>query len=47
VRKITGSIENILEKTGLARKNQEGKLLSTLASVLLFTEYPNDLTEAK
>lgn len=47
-RNINGSpIEVILEKTGLARKSDTGKLLSTLASVLLFAEYPSDLTEAK
>ncbi|NUN24163.1 MAG: putative DNA binding domain-containing protein [Candidatus Jettenia caeni] len=47
-RRINDSpIETILEKTGLARKNDEGKLLPTLAAVLLFAEYPNDLTETK
>jgi ATP-dependent DNA helicase RecG len=47
-RNINGStVESILEKTGLARKSDTGKLLSTLASVLLFAEYPSDLTEAK
>lgn len=47
-RNINGSTaESILEKTGLARKSDTGKLLPTLASVLLFAEYPSDLTEAK
>lgn len=47
-RRINGSpIEIILEKTGLARKNEQGKLLPTLAAVLLFAEYPNELTETK
>ncbi len=47
-RRINGSpIETILEKTGLARKNEQGKLLPTLAAVLLFAEYPNELTETK
>jgi len=47
-RNINGStVESILEKTGLARKSDTGKLLPTLASVLLFAEYPSDLTEAK
>src|SRR3989338_8055458 len=41
------SLELILEKTGLARKNSDGQLRPTLASVLLFAEFPNDLTEAK
>lgn len=46
--RINGSpIEAILEKTGLARKNEQGKLLPTLAAVLLFAEYPNELTETK
>lgn len=42
-----GSVESILEKTGLARENKNGKLNPTLAAVLLFTEFPSDLTEAK
>ncbi|MEW6419814.1 MAG: RNA-binding domain-containing protein [Nitrospirota bacterium] len=42
-----GAIESILEKTGLARKNEAGKLLPALAAVLLFAEYPSDLTETK
>ena len=47
-RNINGSpVESILGKTGLARKSDTGKLLPTLASVLLFAEYPSDLTEAK
>lgn len=47
-RNINGSpVESILEKTGLARKSDSGKLLPTLASVLLFAEYPSDLIEAK
>ena len=47
-RNIKGSsIEVVLEKTGLARKQDNGKLLPTLAALLLFAEYPIDLTEAK
>ncbi|OOP56280.1 MAG: hypothetical protein AYP45_09440 [Candidatus Brocadia carolinensis] len=47
-RNINGSpVESILEKSGLARKSDTGKLLPTLASVLLFAEYPSDLTETK
>ncbi|MFH1783469.1 MAG: RNA-binding domain-containing protein [bacterium] len=42
-----GSVESVLEKTGLVRKDEKGKLLPTLASVLLFAEFPNDLTETK
>jgi len=42
-----GAIESILEKTGLARKNEHDKLYPTLAAVLLFAEYPSDLTETK
>lgn len=41
------NIKSVLEKTGLARKNNEGILLPTRASVLLFAEYPNDLMETK
>jgi len=41
------TISLILEKTGLARKNEKGKLLPTRAAVLLFAEYPNDLTDTK
>lgn len=40
-------IEAVLEKTGLARKNEHGKLLPTRAAVLLFAEFPNDLLETK
>lgn len=40
-------IEHILEKTGLARKNDKGKLISTRAAVLLFAEFPNDLLDTK
>lgn len=47
-RNINGTpIESILEKTGLARKSDTGKLLPALAAVLLFAEYPSDLTESK
>jgi len=42
-----GSVESILSKTGLARKNDQGKLLPTRAAVLLFAEYPNDLLDSK
>jgi len=41
------SIETVLEKTGLARKDINGKLLPTRAAVLLFAEYPNDLLDTK
>ncbi|OQB44030.1 MAG: Divergent AAA domain protein [Parcubacteria group bacterium ADurb.Bin159] len=40
-------IKVILEKTGLARKNDKGILLPTRAAVLLFAEFPNDLMETK
>lgn len=43
----SASVEDILEKTGLARKDEKGKLSPTLAAVLLFSEFPNDLTETK
>jgi len=47
-RNINGSpIESILGKTGLAKKQDTGKLLPTLAAVLLFAEYPSDLTDSK
>ncbi|MCL5063065.1 MAG: putative DNA binding domain-containing protein [Nitrospiraceae bacterium] len=42
-----GAIESVLEKTGLARRSEDGKLCPTLAAVLLFAEYPSDLTETK
>jgi ATP-dependent DNA helicase RecG len=41
------SMDGVLEKTGLARKNNEGRLLPTRAAVLLFAEYPNDLLDTK
>lgn len=40
-------IELILEKTGLARKKENNKLLPTMASVLLFAEFPNDILDSK
>ncbi len=42
-----GPVDVILEKVGLARKDQNSMLKPTLAAVLLFAEYPNDLTETK
>lgn len=41
------SINEILEKTGLARKDQDGQLTPTRAAILLFAEYPNDLMDTK
>ncbi len=40
-------IEVILEKTGLARKNNQNKILPTRAAVLLFAEFPNDILDSK
>ncbi len=40
-------IRIILEKTGLAKKDNKGKLLPTRAAILLFAEYPNDLMDTK
>lgn len=40
-------ISVILEKTGLARRNNNGVLLPTRAALLLFAEYPNDLMDTK
>ena len=40
-------IKVVLEKTGLARKNEKGVLSPTRAAVLLFAEFPNDLMETK
>lgn len=42
-----GDVKDILFKTGLARKNDNGRLLPTRASVLLFAEYPTNLMETK
>jgi ATP-dependent DNA helicase RecG len=42
-----GAVDVVLEKTGLARRNDKGKLLPTIAAVLLFAEYPSDLMEVK
>lgn len=41
------SVAEVLEKCGLARKNENGKLLLTRAAVLLFAEYPSDLMDTK
>lgn len=40
-------VKVVLEKTGLAYKNDKGILLPTRAAVLLFAEFPNDLMETK
>jgi len=40
-------IEVVLEKTGLARKTDDKKLLPTRAAILLFAEFPNDLLDTK
>jgi len=40
-------IEIILEKTGLARKNNDGKILPTRAATMLFSEFPSDLLDTK
>ncbi len=41
------SVETVLEKTGLARRDTHGRLLPTRAAVLLFAEFPNDLLDTK
>lgn len=41
------SIEDILFKTGLARKDTDGVLKPTRAAVLLFAEYPTNLMDTK
>jgi ATP-dependent DNA helicase RecG len=43
----TGNIEEILFKTGLARKEKNGNLKPTRAAVLLFAEFPTNLMETK
>ena len=42
-RNIKGNIEELLEKTGLARKNSDEILKPTRAAVLLFAEFPTSL----
>lgn len=47
-RSIKGeNIQVVLEKVGLARKNEEGNLQPTRAAVLLFAEYPTNLLDTK
>jgi ATP-dependent DNA helicase RecG len=46
-RGITGNVSDILDKTGLAKKDETGTLRPTRAAVLLFAEYPNDIMETK
>ncbi|MCK5211225.1 putative DNA binding domain-containing protein [Candidatus Parcubacteria bacterium] len=47
-RRITGKeIFEVLEKIGLARKNDNNKLLPTRAAVMLFAEYPTNLMDTK
>ncbi len=45
-RRISGDIEDVLLKTGLAKKLGH-KILPTRAAVLLFADYPTDLMETK
>ncbi|MCX6736672.1 MAG: putative DNA binding domain-containing protein [Candidatus Parcubacteria bacterium] len=40
-------IKDVLEKTGLARKDDQNYLLPTRAAVLLFAEYPTNLMDTK
>lgn len=40
-------VGSILEKTGLAKRNDKAILMPTRAAVLLFAEYPNDLMDTK
>lgn len=42
-----GPVGSILEKTGLAKRNDKAILMPTRAAVLLFAEYPNDLMDTK
>ena len=46
-RNIKGTIEELLEKTGLARKNSDEILKPTRAAVLLFAEFPTNLLDTK
>lgn len=46
-RNIKGTIEELLEKTGLAKNSSEGMLMPTRAAVLLFAEFPTNLLETK
>lgn len=46
-RNMTGRIDEILEKTGLARKDDKGQLKPTTGAVLLFADYPTNLLETK
>lgn len=47
-RNITDSdIRNVLIKTGLARKDSNGKILPANAAVMLFSLYPSDLLDNK
>lgn len=43
-RKLTGSIEDVLLQSGLARKNDSGQVLPTRAAVLLFARLPDSLS---
>lgn len=46
-RGLKGEIREVLEKTGLARKDSDGTLKPTRAAVLLFAEFPTNLLETK
>ena len=44
---MNGKIEDVLFQTGLARKDNSGKLKPTRAAVLLFARFPTNLIETK
>ena len=47
-RKISGgNISDILLQNGLSRKNENGKIMPTRASVLLFAQYPHTIMDTK
>lgn len=47
-RKIpVGNIEDILQQNGLARKNENGKVMPARAAVLLFAHYPHTIMDTK
>jgi ATP-dependent DNA helicase RecG len=46
-RRLEGSIDEVLEKTGLARRDEKDRLKPTRAAVLLFADFPSELMDTK
>ncbi len=46
-RGLNGGLKEILFRTGLAKKDEDGRLIPTRSAVLLFAQYPHELMDTK